>query len=280
MSPLSNPLGVCSWSLKPTDPRDLVARVREAGLDAVQLALVPLHREPETWGEAVDQLRAAEVAILSGMFGTIGENYSSLETIARTGGVLPDEHWDDNRTLIDHVAKLAARHEIQTVSFHAGFIPEDESDPRYAKMQERLATIADRFAQDGLDLLLETGQETAEDLDRFLQSLDRPNLGVNFDPANMILYGKGDPVAALRKLLPRVRQVHIKDAQPSDEPGRTWGRETAVGDGAVDWAAFLRVLEEGKYAGPLVIEREGGDQRLADIQRAAEHLRTGAPSQA
>ena len=124
----------------------------------------------------------------------------------------------------------------------------------------------------GIDLVFETGQETAGDLWAFLDHLeDRgvTNLGVNFDPANMILYDKGDPIEALRRLLPRVRSIHIKDAVRTDTPGE-WGAEAVVGEGQVDWPAFLRVLAEGGYAGDLLVEREWGDDRVGAARTAID----------
>ena len=273
MPDISSRLALCSWSLGPRDPADLIARVRETDLNAVQLGLNPLHADPENWGDAIKQLQHAEICIVSGMFGTVGEDYSTLEAIARTGGVVPDEHWPENQRIIEGVASIAAENNLAVVSFHAGFIPHDETDPTFVKLLERIRWIADRFAQDTVEVLFETGQETAEDLLAFLEALDRPNVGVNFDPANMILYGKGEPVEALRKLMPRVRQVHVKDATASDKPGETWGAEVPVGEGEVDWRAFMQTLDEGGYTGPLVIEREAGAQRVADIRKAANHLR-------
>src|SRR5690606_21905574 len=118
---------------------------------------------------------------------------------------------------------------------------------------------------------METGQETAAALDRFLAALDRPNVKVNFDPANMILYDKGDPIAALRTLLPHIAQVHVKDAARTTTPG-TWGREVPVGDGEVDWPAFVSTLEDGGFDGHYVIEREAGDDRVADVTTAATRI--------
>jgi L-ribulose-5-phosphate 3-epimerase len=118
-------------------------------------------------------------------------------------------------------------------------------------------------------LALETGQETAPVLVQLLQALKRRNVGVNFDPANMILYDKGNPIAALRVLGPWIRQVHIKDARRTKVPG-TWGEEVAAGTGEVDWQAFFATLRELNYKGDFVIEREAGTQRVADIQAARE----------
>ncbi|MFM9081895.1 MAG: sugar phosphate isomerase/epimerase family protein, partial [Opitutaceae bacterium] len=117
----------------------------------------------------------------------------------------------------------------------------------------------------------ETGQETAETLAAFLRVLGRKDVGVNFDPANMILYDKGEPLAALRTLAPWIRQCHLKDARRTRLPG-TWGEEVAVGAGEVDWAAFLGTLESLGFNGDLCIEREAGTQRVADLRAGRLHL--------
>jgi L-ribulose-5-phosphate 3-epimerase len=261
-------VGVCSWSLQPRDARDLVDKVNACGLSAVQLALSPIQRGQ--WDEAATRaaLRDAGVTILSGMMQTTGEDYSSLESIRRTGGLRPDEHWQANLAVAWSIAAIAGRMGLDLVTFHAGFIPHDATDPERARLLERLGTIADIFAQRGIRLGLETGQESADTLGAALRDLAHPNVGVNFDPANMILYGMGDPVTALRTLTPRVVQVHIKDAVPTAVPG-TWGKETAVRAGAVDWPAFLAVVREKLPGVNLLIEREAGGSRPQDIRSAA-----------
>ena len=103
----------------------------------------------------------------------------------------------------------------------------------------------------------------------FLHKLAKSNLGVNFDPANMILYDKGNPIEALRKLGSWVRQVHIKDARRTKVTG-TWGEEVVVGTGEVDWPAFFATLKEVGFNGDLCIEREAGTQRVDDIRTARE----------
>lgn len=267
---LADNLAVCSWSLRPRSPADLVAMVRSLGLGKVQLALND-HRGSAGGAAVGSTLAAAGITIVSGMFGAVGEDYSTLESIRRTGGVVPDATWEANRALAAEVAASARALGLGLVSFHAGFLPDDPADPGYAKLMVRLRELAGLFAAHGIGLAFETGQEEAGALLRFLDELAAPNVGVNFDPANMILYGKGDPVAAVRTLLPYLRQVHIKDAIATTEPG-TWGREAVVGTGQVDWPAFLGVLVDSGYTGPLCIEREDGDNRLADILAARRHI--------
>ena len=267
-SPLER-LAVCSWSLQATDPEQLVDLLGSLGLKRVQLALDPLREQPEVWGRTPSVFARNGVTIVSGMFGTVGEDYSTLETIRRTGGLVADEHWESNWRNIQTVVAIARRYGLKLVTFHAGFLPHDESDASFAKLLDRIARVADLFAAQKMDLGFETGQETAETLAAFLTRLNRPNVGVNFDPANMILYDKGDPIAALRTLGPWLKQCHIKDANRTKVLG-TWGEEVTVGTGQVDWTAFFRTLGELGFSGSLCIEREAGAQRVADIAAARQ----------
>lgn len=271
MSSLSNRVAVCSWSLQPKTPAELVQRLRETGVLRVQLALDPLRDEPAVWGDTPQRFTEAGITVVSGMFGTIGEDYTTLETIKQTGGIVPDATWDANWRNIQATAELASRLKIPLVTFHAGFLPHDPSDPACRKLTQRLRQVAGVFADRGIRLGLETGQESAETLDGFLASLGSPNVGVNFDPANMLLYDKGEPVAALRQLGRWLQQVHIKDARRTRVPG-TWGEEVVVGTGEVQWNGFFDALAELGYTGALCIEREAGSQRVADIRTAAEFL--------
>lgn len=267
-------LGVCSWSMHAKSPQHLAEICQHLGVHKVQLALTPHRDDPGALDGVPEALAAKGVAIVSGMFGTVGEDYTTMETIKKTGGVLPDQHWEENLAIARNVADTAAKFKLKLVSMHAGFLPHDQNDPVFKKVVDRVVTIARVFAEKGIDVLFETGQETADDLWVFLRALDSKgatNTGVNFDPANMILYEKGDPIAALKKLLPRVRSVHIKDAIKTKTPG-TWGAEVPVGEGQVDWPAFLKVLADGDYKGDLIIEREAGDHRIVDAKKAVTRL--------
>lgn len=263
-------IAVCSWSLQPSTPQDLIAQLKQTGITRVQLALDPLRESPTIWEKAPELLGREGITIVSGMFGCVGEDYSTLDSIRQTGGIAPDHTWDQNLKNAKATALLAVKLGLKFTAFHAGFIPHDPVDPGFQKMLDRVRTIADIFGEHQLSLGLETGQETASDLAHVLQSLNRPNVGVNFDPANMILYAKGNPIEALRLLGPWVRQVHIKDAVHTKVPG-TWGTEVPVGSGEVDWPSFFTVLNHHHaFQGDNVIEREAGSQRAADIRTARE----------
>ena len=251
---------------------DVCAKI---GVKKVQLALVPHREDPGALDGVPEALAAKGIAITSGMFGTIGEDYTTPETIKKTGGVAVDKHWAENLSLAKNTAKIAKKFGLKLVSMHAGFLPHEVSDPIYQKLLDRIVTIAKIFADQGQVLLFETGQETAKDLWTFLKQLDAKgatNTAVNFDPANMILYDMGDPIEALKSLLPRVKQLHIKDAIKTKVPG-TWGAEVPVGEGQVKWDAFIKVLEAGGFTGDMMIEREAGEARVADARKAVEHLK-------
>jgi L-ribulose-5-phosphate 3-epimerase len=261
------PIGVCSWSLR-TDVAGVAKAMQEMGLEHVHLAIRPAVEDPT--GEYLKAVRTQRWMITSTMIDFPQENYSTLETIRRTGGVAPDDCWPRNRDLFVRAADITAKLGVKYLSMHAGFI--DEKDRTAArKMYERIGTLADAAQERGVILLLETGQETAEELRSFLLKLGHNSVGVNFDPANMILYDKGNPTRAIRTLSPWIHHLHIKDATRTRQPG-TWGSEVPWGDGEVGISEFLRALEEIGFEGAMAIEREAGDNRLGDIKQAITRL--------
>ncbi len=272
-SPFSHRLAVCSWSLQPTSPLDLVTKLEATGIRRVQLALDPLRADPALWSDTPALLRTRQITVVSGMFGCVGEDYTTLESIRLTGGIAPDATWEQNLFNIRKTADIARGLGLKMVTFHAGFLPHDEADPNFSKMLDRLRKVADIFQTANLVLGMETGQETAAVLVQLMNKLSRENVGVNFDPANMILYDKGNPLEALRTLGPWICQVHIKDANRTRQPG-TWGEEVPAGSGEVDWRGFFRLLEDLKFTGDFVIEREAGAQRVQDIRHAKEMIET------
>ncbi len=268
MNSLAPRLAVCTWSLQSSSPAELVDRVLATGVRRVQLGLDPLRQSRSVWGDTAARLADAGIAIASGMFGTVGEDYTSLETIRATGGIVPDATWDENWRNIRETLYIARELRLKLVTFHAGFLPHDPADASFGKLIDRLRRVAELFGSEDIQVGLETGQETGETLDDFLAMLACGNVGVNFDPANILLYDKGDPISALRRLSRWLRQVHIKDALRTRVPG-TWGDEVVVGTGQVDWPLFFETLDSLAYVGDLCIEREAGTQRVADIQAAA-----------
>ena len=267
-----NSLGVCSWSLQPESPADLVSRVQETGLSRVQLALTPVVSDRERWSTVLEVLSEANLSVISGMMAPVGEDYSTLETIARTGGIRPDMTWAANEAMARAMAVVAGKAGIGLVTLHAGFLPHDREDAERGRMVDRLQLMAGIFADQGVSLAFETGQESADTLLEVLSDIDRETVGVNFDPANMILYAMGDPVEAVKKLAPHIMQIHIKDAVPAETPG-AWGSEVPAGTGAVDWDAFFVAVESVPRQVDAIIEREAGDARIEDVRTAIELVR-------
>jgi len=261
-------LAVCSWSLQPRSVDELVDRVVATGLAHVQLALDPVRLGVMPLDALRRRFDEAGVTAISGMMAMEGEDYATLASIRRTGGVVPDATWPANLAAAVELSRIAGELRLPLVTFHAGFIPEVASDPGRALALERIRTLRDVFGAHGVRIALETGQETAGTLARVLLELD--GVGVNFDPANMILYGSGDPIEALGLLLRRVEQVHVKDALPSARPGE-WGTEVPAGTGAVDWAAFTGALRQRPV--DRVIEREAGADRVGDVRLAVDLIR-------
>ena len=272
-------IGVCSWSFRL--PFDRVAEeMKKMGLKRIHLALQPFLEGESRHGAAEDaaalervkeRIATGEWVLSATMIGFPQEDYSTLETIKKTGGVVPDDVWESNKKIVRAGAKLSAELKSPLLALHAGFL--DESDPvALKKYTERVKFIVDTCGEAGVPVALETGQESAEDLAHFLSSM--PGVGVNFDPANMILYAKGDPVAAAKTLGPWIRHIHVKDAIKTKTPG-TWGTEVPWGDGEVNQDAFLDALEQAGYKGAFAIEREGGNDRTGDIALAAKRLLKG-----
>ena len=270
-------VGVCSWSFqKPL--AEVAAEMSKSGVKGIHLALGPFiapdNRHGAAEGAAALAMVKAKIAsgewnLMSTMLAFPQEDYSTLETIRKTGGIVPDECWEYNKTLVTAGAALTAELGAKYMSLHAGFL--DESDAAaYAKYVERVSWMRDECAKKGVELILESGQETAGDLAKFMEAV--PGVGINFDPANMILYGKGDPLAALRTLIPWIRQVHVKDANKTKVPG-TWGEEVPWAEGQVGGAAFIAELDRLGYKGNFLIEREAGGDRPGDIAKAAARLR-------
>jgi len=265
-------VGVCSWSWqKPMS--DVAVEMKKADVKGIHLALGPFIAPDERHGaaEGAEALKFVKARIASGewvlmstMIGTVGEDYTTLETIRKTGGIVPDQNWEANKKIVTAGAKLTKELGCAYMSTHAGFL--DENDPvAFRKYVERVSWMRDECAKYGVTLILESGQETAEDLAKFMAKV--PGVGINFDPANMLLYAKGEPLKAVKTLMPWIRQVHIKDACQTKVPG-TWGTEVAWGSGEVGGKAFLAELDKLGYKGNFVVEREAGNDRPGDIRIA------------
>ena len=272
----SERVGVCSWSWR-LPMKDVAVQMDRAGVKGIHLALGPFiapdgrhgaAEGAEAWAFVKGKVAKGEWIVMSTMVGMVGEDYSTLETIRKTGGIVPDRHWATNQKIVTRGAQLTQELGCKYMSTHAGFL--DEADPKaYRKYIERVTWMRNECRKYGVTLILESGQETAEDLAAFMPKV--PGVGINFDPANMILYAKGKPLQALKILSPWIKQVHVKDACETKEPG-TWGTEVPWGEGEVGGKAFLSELEKLGSTGNYVVEREAGNDRPGDISRAVRRL--------
>jgi sugar phosphate isomerase/epimerase len=267
-------IGVCSWSLQVKSIPELKGLLDRLGIDVVQIACGDPHHA--SWDEG-DAMPAAAKSAGFRMWGTMlgfpGEDYTTPQTIQKTGGfgdsALRPERIERFRWGLNRTRELGLR----DMMLHAGFIPE-VGDPGRKSFLDTLAQVADLAQQAGVTIAFETGQETASLLRRTLDELQCSNLRVNFDPANMLLYDKDEPLAALDLIAPYLRSVHMKDACRPTVAG-TWGQEVPLGQGQTNTRAIVRKLKELGYTGPLLIEREVGtqEQRFRDIEYGVRFLR-------
>jgi L-ribulose-5-phosphate 3-epimerase len=267
-------IGLMFWA--GSNGRKTLQDVKQFGVRAGQLGFpgdLALDGAAERWDKALtDEQFIAVTAVCS----YNGEDYSDIPTVARTVGLIPPATRDERVARTKAVSDVAAKLAIDSVACHIGFVPEDADQPAYAEIRNVAREICDHCGANGQFFTLETGQEPAKVLLRFIGDVDRSNLKINFDPANMILYGTGDPIEALDVLREHVVSVHCKDGDwpPLDQP-TALGKERPLGDGKVDVPRFISKLKEIGYRGILSVEREEQDsqKRTADIHRAISLLR-------
>ena len=232
-------------------------------------------RTQETADAFLKRLKEYGIELTCVFGGFEGESYADIPTVVDSVGLVPPA---------TRAARLAEMKEISdftkvlgcnVIALHLGFVPHDTSLPMYKEVIEVTRDLCQHAKSNGQNVHLETGQETADGLVQFLDDVAVDNLFVNFDPANMILYGTGEPIEALKKLSSRVRSIHCKDAKWADKPGEEWGSEEKLGEGQVGMKAYLETLKEIGYEGPLTIEREipqEPERQKAEIQHAVSLL--------
>jgi len=270
--PLS--IGVCSWSLQVKNIPELKRLMDQLGISVVQIACGDPHHA--AWDEG-DAMPAAALKVGLQMSGTMlgfpGEDYTTPQTIQKTGGfgdpATRPERLERFQWALDRTKALG----LSDMMLHAGFLPEP-GDPDRKPFLDTLTKVSDLAKAKDVTIAFETGQETADLLRRTLDDLKCANLKINFDPANMLLYDKGDPIRAVEILGPDIRSVHVKDANRPKVPGQ-WGEEVPLGRGQANIKQFVKTLKKVGYRGPLCIEREVGDQaaRIADIAHGVRYLK-------
>jgi sugar phosphate isomerase/epimerase len=231
--------------------------VRELEIPTIHLhAPQKESRTKERAEEFLAKLKEYGITISVVFGGFEGESYETIQKSQETVGLVPPETRAARTEEMKEIADFAKLLGVDVVALHVGFVPHDTSDPLYKDAVAVTQDICDHCKANGQWLHLETGQETPEGLLQFHGDVARDNLFINFDPANMILYGSGEPIDALKKVGKYVRSIHCKDGTWSDQPGETFGCEVPLGEGAVGFENFLTTLKEIGYDGPLTIERE------------------------
>ncbi len=265
--PMTNEIGVMFWA--GGDPAETLRDVAAMGVKCGQLGIpgdLDLSGQATAWKKAADKTAFRIVTVFAAYE---GESYTNIASVRQTVGFVPSatRAAREERTL--EVSRFAQELGVPGIATHIGCVPENRNNPEYYLVMQTVQRICDYAAHSGQTFALETGQETAEALLEFVREVNRPNLGINFDPANMILYGTGDPVEALRVLGIHVLSVHCKDGDwPAERAPNALGEERALGNGAVDLTRFLAELDRIGYKGSLNVERENSDatQRTADIE--------------
>ncbi len=254
-------------------PAEKFGHLRELGVRCCHLWL-----GKSVLGNGLEQ-KIADITLRDGyeittvFCGFDGERYDDIPTVRSTIGLVPEEPRAARVAEMKQVADVAKRLGAPAIALHIGYIPPDRKSDAYKNVVKAAQEVADHVDKIGLKLTLETGQETAAHLKDFIGDVGRSNLGVNFDPANMLLYGNDKPIAALEVLAPYLFNVHAKDGDWPTEQGKL-GAERPIGKGQVNFPEFIRKLKKVGYRGPLIIEREiSGDQQLADMRSAITFLK-------
>jgi sugar phosphate isomerase/epimerase len=267
-------LGVCSWSLQVKSIPELKRFLDQLGVNIVQIACGDPHHASWDEGDALPATACASGIVITGaMLGFPGEDYTTPQTIKETGGFGSPALRAERLERLKWGLKRTVAMGLTDLSLHAGFLPAPGEPGRQALL-DTLSEAGRLAAADGVTLAFETGQETAELLRLTLDELKNPSLKVNFDPANMLLYDMGDPIRAVEILGPDIRSVHMKDARRPTASG-AWGEEVPLGQGDVNIPRFIDALKRNGFAGPLIIEREVGDQtgRMRDVASGLAFLR-------
>jgi sugar phosphate isomerase/epimerase len=209
---------------------------------------------------------------VSSVFITFKNQTYRLDSGPKTDGLVPDEHRARRTELTVKAADIIKKLGIGSVTSHVGFIPDNEEDPLYGKFLDAMKTIARHLESNEQIFCFETGQELPSTLKRTIDHVGTDNLFINLDPANLILYGKANPLDAVAIFGPWVRGFHAKDGVWPNR-NEMLGKEVRLGEGAVNFPLLLRRLKACGFEGPVTIEREiRGPQQLEDIRHAMTFL--------
>ena len=265
-------IGLVFWAEQ--NIRGTLQQLAAFNLSAGQIGVPPHLDCNAALDEWLAALKTTLLSLSSAVCSYQGEDYSNLQTIHQTVGFTTENLRPARIARTKEVSAFAHTLDIPAVSCHIGFIPSDANQPLYKDLRDLTRLLCDACATHNQNFVLETGQESATVLLSFIHDVDRQNLKVNFDPANMIMYQSGDPLTALDILSPHILSVHCKDARSPVTGSGLLGEECVLGDGEVNFPAFLQKLKSIGYQGLLSIEREepNTDRRTADIHTGISRL--------
>lgn len=252
------------------DPDAAVAKVRDLGLPTSQVYVDEF--EMELVGKLRQALEKHQIEATSLVVGGPGKEVWDFYQGPLTIGLVPRETRAARIAHIKKASDFAKQCGIQAVQTHCGFIPENPNDPVYKETIAAMKEVAGYCKNNGQNFRYETGQETPITLVRAIQDVGLDNQGVNFDLANLILYGKANPVDAIELLGPYVQGIHAKDGLFPTNP-KDLGKEVPIGKGKVDFPRIIERLKQINYQGAVTIEREiSGPQQVADVREAKAYL--------
>jgi sugar phosphate isomerase/epimerase len=236
--------------------------VCELGLKSIQLHSPRSEsRTPERASEFLYKLSEHGIKITTVFLGFEGESYETIDITSQTVGFVPQKTRAARLVEAFEISDFAKLLGVTYIGSHIGFVPHDRRANEYAEVVETIRSLCKYLKKNSQALTLETGQESVQSLLTFMDDVACDNIFINFDPANLILYGIGDPIEALKLVGKRVRGVHCKDAiATTGTSGIDWGREVPFGSGEVDAEKFIKTLYEIGYNGALTIEREIPEQ--------------------
>ncbi len=252
------------------DPEAAIRKVHDLGFPTCQLGMKSLDDGMATrLRKALDQYGVEVTSLVAGGPGPeVYDFYRGPLTI----GLVPREYREARIAAVKQTSDFAKRCGISGVQRHCGFIPENPNDPLYKEVVVAVREVASYCQRNGQGFRCETGQETPVTLVRMIRDTGVDTLGVNFDAANLILYGKANPVDAVELLGPYIQGVHAKDGLYPTNP-KELGREVPIGQGKVNFPVLVRKLKEAGYHGPLTIEREiEGAEQTRDILASKAYL--------
>ena len=246
--------------------RERFRKIREMGFDNCQMTNWSAAKHTDEMADLVNAAcKEYGMTITAHWVGWSGPSAWNFTEGPTTLGIVPREYREQRVKELKLGADFAKKIGVTDVITHAGFLPECPTDPTYPEILETIRDLAQYMKDQGQYFLFETGQETPTTLLRFIEEAGTGNIGINLDSANLILYGKANPVDALDVIGKYVRGVHAKDGfYPTC--GMKLGKEVKVGEGKVNFPAFVAKLKEVGYDGALTIEREiSGEQQIKDI---------------